>query len=156
MVNLGDYMFSAVGYGEYGEESALEQGLKFLNKAAGVVGGASAAILFEPIEIQTPEEVKGAKLSRAFKIEKRGEEFHIVIDMDAANRLIPGGIPTPIRSVIGGFTGRKIPDISKDFEVALAPLGTIKYTAPAPNPMMYIAAAVGAIVVIGLALKLKG
>lgn len=149
MANLGDYMFSATGYGDYGfgdSGKLLAQGLSILGKAAGVAGDVGGAVLFEQIDVAAPEEVKGAKLSRGFKIEKDGEKFKIVIDMDAANRLIPGGIPAPVRAVVSNFTGAEIPDIKQDFEVSLAPLGTIKYTAPPANYMMYAGIAVAVVV----------
>lgn len=160
MARLGDYMYSATGYGEYGNFGAAgDLFSKVLSVGKAVAGGAvqvGGAALFEQVELMTPAELKGAKLSRAFKVEKAGEKYRIVIDMGAANKLIPGGIPAPVQSVIGNFTGADIPDINKDFEVSLAPIGTIKYTAPPKNFAMYAGIAVAAVVVILIAMKMKG
>jgi len=125
----------SVGYGAYGD------GFDILGK---ILTGVTSS-LFEPIEIFEPEELRGAKLSRAFKIVKEGDKFKATIDVEAANKIVPTGIPSEFIN----FVGVTIDDPSKKFEKSIG-IGTIKYIPPPSNMKMILIAAAAVLGLLGV------
>jgi hypothetical protein len=139
----------SIGYGAYGDF-----GVGAKDVIGAITGGltALAGQLFEPVIIEKPEELKGAKLSRAFKIVKEADKYKITFDVEAANK-IAKVVPTELAS----FVGVIIDDPSKEFEKSIG-IGTIKYIPPPSNMKMLLIAAVvvlGLIVVYQMFLKKK-
>jgi hypothetical protein len=134
---LANYMYSPVGFGVFGED--------WLSKGAALLTGGLDAIIkgmAEPVEISTPEELKGAKLTRGFKLTKRGDQYQIEIGDD---------LPQVVRDLLAGFTTVPLPDPKKEFSQSIAGGKiTLKYIPPASNMMLplIIGAAVVAIAAI--------
>jgi hypothetical protein len=99
-------------YGPYGDVSSL------LSTITSGVGKIAAAAL-EPMEIATPPELAGAKLTKGFKILKEGNTYKIVL---AAS--IPG--------VPASWVGVKLGDPSVEQTFPVAAGISVKYI-PAPS-----------------------
>lgn len=124
-MNLGNFMHSSVGFGVYGDAAAT-----LLSLGKGLVTGAVSQIS-GPVEISSPSELSGAKLTGGFKIIKEGDAYKIVLDAK-----IPG---------LSSFTGKII--TGKDpIKESLGPL-TLEYI---PPPTSFIPIIIG-IAVVGVA-----
>ena len=135
----------SIGYGAYGtfgSPADLLTGL--LNTGANVLSS-GLGIVFEPVDVLEPAELKGAKLSKGFKIitiqTGTAVEYKIVPNLGPLSSLTSIALPAELSR----FAGVAF-DPTKDFETALAG-GKIVYIAP-PNYTKVILAAVGALVVV--------
>jgi hypothetical protein len=137
-------------YQQYGDEPSLFDQALSLGKDV-VTGVASVALeqFFEPVEITNPPELKGAKLSKAFKIRKDGNDYFVEIDAQVE------GIPTAITALAGQLTGRKLDDPKKAQEIDVQ-IGTIKYEPPPSSLVLYIALGVVALGVVAFFLFGRG
>lgn len=107
-MNLGNAMYSPVGFGVYGNSAAdtlLSLGKGLVTGAVGQVAG--------PVEITTPAALSGAKLTSGFKIIEEGTQYKIVLDAPIpglssfAGKVITG--KDAVRETIGPVTIEFIP-----------------------------------------------
>lgn len=99
-MSLNNYLHSSVGYGAYGD-NPLD-----------LITNAGLALIFEPVEIQNPAELRGAKLSRGFRLIKTGSGYKITLNLPGSASALPAEIKR--------FVGQTLPDPNQPFEIALA------------------------------------
>lgn len=130
-MSLGNFMHSSVGFGEYGDYHG-EFGADLKSMLVSAAGGVIKTVVGQlsgPVEISTPSELAGAKLTPGFKIIKAGSDYKIVLDTS-----IPG---------LSDFTGKII--TGKDpVKESLAGVGTLEYI---PPPASFTPIIIGVVVI---------
>lgn len=127
----------SIGYGAY--DGTLG--------APDILGGVNA--FFEPVEVLEPSELKGAMLSRGFKIEKiqvgGNPQYKIMPNFGPLATLASVALPAELAR----FAGVSF-DPAQAFETKI--IGhTLSYTPPKSNlKLMAIAAGIGLLVVLGI------